>query len=451
MKSILIVLGIIVFFSLAVLSQELAQDDPLAEVASWDSDEGVAALSTTATKKQPVVANQDGEAPLIFNTPNPALRKKLTTVKPTIPTVAPKTPEPVKLVVPTPQTPTTSICANNTYVYVNVTRVVHKKVYVPYYIYYSPHQYITGQAATYLTSLIRRVRELKSRLRTFRFLLKHLFQKKVISQTLYTKTDQLVIRKILRIERAIKQRKLTVKSIKQQLERIYVIFKKLDYNIKFPVSCKAVLTKDCKGKYTKRTKLSKNGKKRIARYIKDRVFTKIIVTKTKGKITQLKKNKRTIEFIKKGSGFTKRVIKINPNLRKLILEKSYAALLKVKSIRARVKAFVAKMKNSKSARVRAACADKKKKRAMIRRWISKKFKRSLAKQCRILLKSEYVKNARKNQFKDIVKTTKRQSKVTRQLLRLPRHIIARESKKNLIKFASLKFQFRQNPKKVVKK
>jgi len=191
------------------------------------------------------------------------------------------------------------------------------------------------------------------------------------------------------------------------------------------------LEKRCKNGFVK----SKSGK----RFIKDRAFTKVIVTKTKARVTNVKKNKRTIQFIRRAAVVSKRIVKVNPGLRKLVLSKSLSALLKRKDIRARVKKFVQKLKSSKSKKVVDALKDKKKRRAMIRRYITKKYRRSLAKECNALLKTQYVKNLRKTQFKDSVKVIKKHGRISKELFRLPRNIIRDASMKNIKKFAALKF------------
>jgi hypothetical protein len=94
---------------------------------------------------------------------------------------------------------------------------------------------------------------------------------------------------------------------------------------------------------------------------------------------------------------------------------------------------------SKSNKVREALKKKKKRRVLVRKFLIKKFKKTLSLQCKAFLRSPYVKNLRKTQFKDSVKVTKREGKVTKEIISLPANIIESESIEELKKFATMKF------------
>jgi len=335
-------------------------------------------------------------------------------------------------------------CKNDTITYINITRIIHKRVYVPYYVYYSPHQYITGEAAKYLTRLIKLVKLLKSRLHVFRHIIQRLLQKKKISQSLYSKTDRAILRRILRIEQAIKQRKLSVAQVKKLLERILDILRKLGYNTNIPVDCNIVVQsgKKCCGGYVERVRGNKKRK-----YVKDSVFTKVVVTRTKGKITNVSKHKKSVTYIKKGPTIVRRVIKINPKLRRLVFDQAFAKIKDDKRIQRKLSRLLAKLSKSKSQRVQKALKNEKGRNAIIKKLIKKHFARQLARACRQILKTDYVKKLRKSQFKDAVKFSKSQGKITKGIYRLPRSLIKNDSLKSLKRFISLKHRVVRNNKK----
>lgn len=395
----------------------------------------------------------EGQNPLIFNSkPKPLPGKQPKPSQPVIPTTNPN-PNPQKPIGSPPPTttpptkppvnpvpPTTFLCPNDTVRYIDVKEIVKKRVYVPYYVYYSPHQYITGEAAIYLTSLITRVRELRTRLYSFRYLLKHLLQKKKISQALYQKTDKTVINKLLRIEHAIRQRKLTIKYVNEQLELVYNILKKLDYNINIPADCNVIqhkTGKPCKQGYIERlTKSTSTSRK----FKKNRLFIDIYITKKFSRISNVVKVKDTIHFIKRGPVIIKIVKKLNPNLRKLIMDKAYAKVLKDNKVKLAIKVELSKLKASKSQKVKDAINNKSKRKLLIRKMLKKMFPKKLTKECKSMLRTPYVKQLRKVQFKDIVKTKRSEGKIEKGIVRVPSGLLKNASTKVLKEFVALKYK-----------
>jgi len=307
---------------------------------------------------------------------------------------------------------------------------------VPYYIYYSTHQYIIGKQAKYLTTLIVKIKELRSRLVSFRHLLKHLLQKKVITHTLYRKTDKVIIKKMLRIERAIQQRRITISSVKNQLEVIYNILRRLDYNTKIPVDCATIarLGKKCGNGYVK-VKGKKDKKKR---FVKDRVFTKVAVRKSTSKIQHMTRANGLIHFMKRGSKIVRRIQRVNPKLRKLISEKAYTELIQHPKVTAFLRTEIEKLRKSKSARVRGALKNKKQRKVVIRRLIKRRFNKKFAKICKALLKSQNIRDIRKKQFKDIITIRRYQPRIEKTIVRLP-EIFKKQSNKKLKRFLRAKF------------
>jgi len=164
------------------------------------------------------------------------------------------------------------------------------------------------------------VKVLKSRIHVFRHIIQRLLQQKKITQILYKKTDQAIVRKLLRIEHGIKSRRFTVRDVQRHLDSILNILKKLGYNTNIPIDCNIIVQsgKKCRGGYVERV----HGKK--IEYIKDRVFTKIIIRRTVRRITHVTKHKNYVHFIKKGGAIIRHIIKINPKLRKLVADQAYS-------------------------------------------------------------------------------------------------------------------------------
>lgn len=402
----------------------------------------------SASSKTTPVGGLTGENPLKFNSQDP--QQSGGNTKPSAPVIPTTNPNPQVPIGPAPPTvpvvpvpPTTFVCPNDTITYIDIKEVVKKKIYVPYYVYYSPHQYVTGPAAVYLTSLIARVKELRTRLYSFRYLLKHLLQKKKITIAIYQKTDKAVMNKLLRIENGIKQRRLTIKFVNEQLEVIYKILRKLDYNVNIPVDCKVIFKsgKKCKQGYVERLSKSTPTSRKFK---KNKVFSKVYITKRSSKISHVVKHKNTIHFIKKGQIIVKKVKKLNPNLRKLIMEKAYAKIIQDKAVKSKLRKEILKIRRTKSPKVQKALKDKQKRKIIVRKILRKKFSKKLSKECKKMLKTKYVKNLRKTQFKDTVKVTKTEPKVEKDIIRLPQGIIKNASTKTLKKFVALKYKLGNN-------
>jgi len=305
-------------------------------------------------------------------------------------------------------------------------------VYIPYYVYYSPHQYITGEAAKYLTELIKRVKILKSRLHVFRHVIQRLLQKERITNALYQKTDAAVLKKLLRLELALKSRKLTLKQVNSQLELVLSILRKLGYNTHIPVNCNVVVKngKKCRNGFVERVR----GKK----YVKNRVFTKIIVRKTKSRIVGVSKRKTSVRYVKKGAGIVRKTVRINPKLRKLVFNQAYAKVVQDAKVQKKLKEWMLKLSKNKSKRVRNGLKNKKATAELWKRYVKKHFAHKLGRECKKLLKSDYVRKLRKNQYKDVIKFKVTKGQVTKGVYSLPKNIIAQDSIKNLKKFLGSK-------------
>jgi len=152
-------------------------------------------------------------------------------------------------------------------------------------------------------------------------------------------------------------------------------------------------------------------------------------------------------LLKKGSSIIKKVKKINPNLRKLIMEQAYSKVIQEKGVKEKLLKEIQKFKTTKSPKVKKVLREKQKRKLIIRKILRNRFSLRLARESRRLLKTHHVRHLRKTQFKDTIKMKRSNPKVEKHIVRIPKGLIKHASRKNLRKFVSFKFRVEREGKK----
>jgi len=183
----------------------------------------------------------------------------------------------------------------------------------------------------------------------------------------------------------------------------------------------------------------KKQKKGKTVFVQHKLFTKVILTKTKSKIVSLKKKGDIVFTTKVAPSWVSKTITINPELRRIIHNLSYAKIYRKRKVYKFVKKTIKKIKSSKMEKLKFALRNNNGRKIIIRNIISKKFAKGLRKVIRSFLKSKIViEMSKSDKFKSTVEVKTNPSKITKNAVRLPKSVINNTSTKNLKKLLILK-------------
>jgi len=122
--------------------------------------------------------------------------------------------------------------------------------------------------------------------------------------------------------------------------------------------------------------------------------------------------------------WVKRVTKVNPHLRSIVLNIAFAKIYQSKRVYNFVERTLTKMKLSKKNKLKEMLKKKKiGRKVIIRGIIIKKFGRRLRREVRKILRSKVVRELERTQYKPIVTTKLYPTKETKEAVKLPKAIL----------------------------
>jgi len=121
-------------------------------------------------------------------------------------------------------------------------------------------------------------------------------------------------------------------------------------------------------------------------------------------------------MLEKEENLLKKIRKLHPMLRKAILRQAYKNVLKNHKVISFIKEKLNRMKTSPSKVVQAALKNKMNRKFIVRNLIKKYESSLLFAEIRLLLKNHQIRQLRRTQYKDRVKTIEKQGKMKKKLL-----------------------------------
>eukprot|EP01080_Neovahlkampfia_damariscottae_P008594 gene8594-419_t len=306
-------------------------------------------------------------------------------------------------------------CPKNETVYIDVYKKVYKKVYTPHLVHYSPHQYVTSNAAVYLTKLIKGIKQLNFNLARYKRITEHLNKKKLIVETLYKKHTEFQEKMILKIENALSTNKGSIKFAKKHLSILKDALEKLHYDSNLPENCHDIKNDKCSTK-------PKNVGNGVKVFTQKNLFSFIKFTKFPAKIENLQIHENIANYVKHGSEWFKKVVKVNSKLVRLIKHQTIEKLMENDEIKKQVEKYmsVLKFKNSNE--------EFKTKLSFIKKSYSTKYENEV----KSILSKKYVKKLKSEKYPNKVIETKGKGRLTKEMISLPEIMLKKKNLKKLL-------------------
>jgi len=195
-----------------------------------------------------------------------------------------------------------------------------KKVYKPYTIWYSDHDFIGIRRSDYIRKLFATIQSHQRHLAFLRLEIKRLYTKKLIDELTYAKHDAYTRSKHSKLQKSIKDEKISINECVSEIQKLKAIGTKLGIIFGKMTVCRTINGyKRCglKRVVNKRTK--------VVTYRKNKLFRKVIFKKLPGTISNVVHLKihgvKYTKFVKYGTSWEKKTVSVNPIARNEILKR----------------------------------------------------------------------------------------------------------------------------------